>query len=154
MASITASAKDALTHVLLVAVIGLLAILISLVLEARKTARLAEAREAQLRQELQGLTEEVRYEISPTQRARIEGSILAVLRDGKPVGVAFFVSPTRRSRLRTTSKFKQRPNTSRPSRASARRAASASFLLSQCLTQSWTSRCCGFPEASAPRRSF
>ena len=98
MASITASAKDALTHVLLVAVIGLLAILISLVLEARKTARLAEAREAQLRQELQGLTEEVRYEISPTQRARIEGSILAVLRDGKPVGVAFFVSPTRRSR--------------------------------------------------------
>jgi len=82
---------DALTHVLLVAVIGLLAILISLVLETRKAARLAEA---QLRQELQGLTEEVRYEISPTQRARIEGSILAVLRDGKPVGVAFFVSPS------------------------------------------------------------
>lgn len=67
--------------------------MIGLVLEARKAARLAEARGDRLRQDVQGLTDEVRYEISPTQRARIEGSFLAVLRNGKPVGVAFFVSP-------------------------------------------------------------
>ena len=55
----------------------------------------AEAREARLRQELRGLTEEVRYEMTPAQRARIEGSILAVVRGGgNAVGVAFFVSST------------------------------------------------------------
>ena len=65
--------------------------------EARE-ARLrqdAAAREARLRQELRGLTEEVRYEMTPAQRARIEGSILAVVRGGgNAVGVAFFVSST------------------------------------------------------------
>jgi hypothetical protein len=40
------------------------------------------------------LAEEARYEMTPAQRARIDGSILAVVRGGRAVGAAFFVSPT------------------------------------------------------------
>ena len=43
---------------------------------------------------LRSLTEELRHEIPPAQRARIEGSILAVVRGKVEAGVAFFVSPT------------------------------------------------------------
>ncbi len=39
--------------------------------------------------------EEVRYDIPPARRITIEGSIIAVLRDGVEAGVAFFVSPTK-----------------------------------------------------------
>jgi hypothetical protein len=62
-------------------------------------ARIAETRlreeiREEMREEIRNLTDEVRYEMTPTQRARIEGSILAILSVGKAVGVAFFVSPT------------------------------------------------------------
>jgi hypothetical protein len=59
-------------------------------------ARIAETRlREEMREEIRSLTDEVRYEMTPTQRARIEGSILAILSSGKKaVGVAFFVSPT------------------------------------------------------------
>jgi len=58
-------------------------------------ARIAETRlREEMREEIRNLTDEVRYEMTPTQRARIEGSILAILSGKKAVGVAFFVSPT------------------------------------------------------------
>ena len=59
--------------------------------EAREEAR--AAREETL-EALRALTEELRHEIPPAQRTRIEGSILAVVRGKVEAGVAFFVSPT------------------------------------------------------------
>lgn len=40
------------------------------------------------------LRDEVRYDIPPARRAKIEGSILAILRGTVETGVAFFVSST------------------------------------------------------------
>jgi len=59
--------------------------------EAREEAR--AAREDTL-ETLRCFAEELRHEIPPKQRSRIEGSILAVLRGKKEAGVAFFISPT------------------------------------------------------------
>ena len=50
--------------------------------------------ERRLEARLKGLRDEVRYDIPPSRRAAIEGSILAILRGGAEAGVAFFVSPT------------------------------------------------------------
>ena len=65
---------------------------------AREETRAAREETLAAREEtraaLFSLTEELRHEIPPAQRARIEGSILAVVRGKVEAGVAFFVSPT------------------------------------------------------------
>ena len=70
--------------------LALLAVVLAVLLIFYRLDR--QAREA--REALRSLTEELRHEIPPAQRARIEGSILAVVRGKVEAGVAFFVSPT------------------------------------------------------------
>ena len=59
----------------------------------RQVRAAREARE-EMNDALRRLAEEFRHDIPPSQRARIEGSILAVVRGTTEAGVAFFISPT------------------------------------------------------------
>lgn len=44
--------------------------------------------------EIARVKDDIRYDILPSRRAAIKGSIVAILRNHKEVGVAFFISPT------------------------------------------------------------
>lgn len=43
---------------------------------------------------LRSIKEDLRYDIPPSRRANIKGSIVVIIRDQKKVGVAFFITPT------------------------------------------------------------
>ena len=84
------------------AVAGLVAVALAVVLlflyrldrQVREAREEALAARAETLEALRSFAEELRHDIPPAQRARIEGSILAVARGKVEAGVAFFVSPT------------------------------------------------------------
>ena len=80
-------------------------------------------REARLEARLESLREEVRYDIPPSRRAAIEGSILALLRGSAEAGVAFFTALTAARNLRAggaTSRFAKTAACVRPESGGAR----------------------------------
>lgn len=93
--SISSESRDLVLYLL--ATLAVVAAVSLLWRQAREEARAAreEARAAreETREALRGFAEELRHDIPPAQRARIEGSILAVVRGKAEAGVAFFVSP-------------------------------------------------------------
>jgi hypothetical protein len=58
-----------------------------------KTTRLEE-KMTRLEEEMTRLKEDIRYDIPPSRRTLIKGSIVVILRNRRKVGVAFFISPT------------------------------------------------------------
>ena len=62
--------------------------------QAREALKEARAAREETLEALRCFAEELRHDIPPRQRSRIEGSILAVVRGKADAGVAFFISPT------------------------------------------------------------
>jgi hypothetical protein len=107
-------------------------------------ARIAETRlREEMREEIRNLTDEVRYEMTPTQRARIEGSIVAILSGGKAVGVAFFVSPTTALTVAHNLALRGKGVKYLKTVTCVRTESGERLLLLQPLTRNWTLRFCG-----------